>query len=141
MYNTKEGQGTAQITSITTQVSILGPDLWDSSYHSMFEVGMPEDIGSSGIPFRIGNVDDVAATNLAKDEELAQYKLNKVAGKVSPFMKDHRLSWTTKKIETVGFTKTWIPTRPQINLSGNSIKLRCSKISWSVGGQVTLRPN
>lgn len=87
------------MTSGATQVSILGPDLWNGTRDGLIQAETP----GEALLVRYANV--VAELIAARTVEFAQFKLNNFMHTVNAWMGNHDLTLALSKMEIVELTK------------------------------------
>ena len=103
IFDTKEGQRSADVTSGVAQGSILGPDLWNVFYDGLLRLEMPPESRL------IGYADDVAALVSGLTVEHAQLRLGVLMRRVLGWMDARGLSIAPEKTGVVILTKRRIP--------------------------------
>ena len=104
IFETAQGTRVRKVTAGAVQGSVLGPDLWNIMYDQVLRLPMPADT------FTVGYADDLVLVITAKNEKIAEEKLNQAMHGVNYWMEDHGLKLATAKTEIVLFTRKHIET-------------------------------
>lgn len=115
VYDTQEGMRCKLITTGAAQGSILGPELWNSSYEDILDMEIPDD--STIIDF----TDDVVVEINTLDLEEAQLILTLVMRRINFWMEKHSLSLSLHKTEIIILTTKRIETILPIEISNKFI--------------------